>query len=398
MNEPRPLPDNTAQAVESGFLFDDWNLPEKRNLIEETALFDGKIIARMPDLGSEGLAKNIEQTKSFALGSNVFSHVLSVFQRKTFESLHFTLGTRQRFFRRIAVFGGIVLLCGMGILLLEQDKDEPDENSLTMTDIVPEFLITPISEQAAVVGTESAFPAALITKPTGIVTDIIPTSAIPAADSAAAPSYSAVTPEHAESVWNRPAVDSYSPWYVAPRQPESPPPPSDFATVDTVSPDTVTMTPMTPLDTPSMPVSPYERHLVAQYSTPSNVSVPPNNYSPNYSPIPGTMPTHERLVNAPGMTAPQNVQQSAYMPPQYYPRGVVPANVPVNSQPVQYAQYPYAAVAPPNYAPPGMPIPAGISTLPQQRSGYYPQQPYGTGPMPTPSGDFYGTPPMYRRY
>jgi len=385
-SEPHSLPDNPAQAVEGGFLFDDWNLPEQKNPAENPALFDGKIIARMPDLGSEEITKNSEKNHFLSLGSRLFLCVSSVFQRNPVESLNVTINPRQRFFRRVTVCGGAVLLCGLGIFLLEQNQNEPVENPLAMTEILSESPITPATEHAAVIGImDSAFSPGVIPNPTGIVTDLAPNSAVPAADLTAVPS---------------PAADAYSPWNITSKQPESPPPPSDVVVVDAAPSDTVAMSQMTPIESPSMmdttsmPISPYERHLVAQSSATSNRPVPSYNPSPNPSPMPGMMPTHDRLVNAPGMPATQNVQ------PQYYPQGGSPANVPAGSSTHgQYGQYaPYAAAAPPNYAPPGMPIPSGVSTLPTQRGGYYQQQPPYGAPMPTPPNDFYGAPPIYRRY
>jgi hypothetical protein len=166
---------------------------------------------------------------------------------------------------------------------------------------------------------------------------------------------------------------------------------------------------MTPL---SMPISPYERQLLAQSSAPAHPPVMANPVMAHNDPFPppaGMMPMHGRMENIPA-SAPQNMQQNMQRPatappqyttpPQYYVQGqgyVQPGAVPPNSLHGQYGQYaPYAAAVPQNYAaPPNTPIPAGVSTLPTQNNGYY--APTHGAPMQRPPSDFNNTNPQYRR-
>jgi len=402
MSDPHSLSGGTPRAIGNGshgtnFLFDDWNLSEEKSLTEETVLLDGKIIARMPDLGAERLIKNIERPKFFSFWGQAYSSVLSLIQRKTSESTHCIVRTRQQFFQRVASFGGVILLCGVGILLLDQDKDEPSVDSIFSVNL-RDLRNKPIAENvASAESKESAFSPVLSPEIPDLASNVL----VPVADVASVPSPVVTPPARAESVWSRPVADSYSPWSVASRQPANPsPPPSNFATTLGTAPavpqGAVAMTPMAPMapmSSSSMPVSPHERQLLAQSHLPANVPVnvpvrpPANTNVPPYNqpPMSGMMP---------GMAPPPNVQQSL---PQQYQQRANNANIPPSALHGQYGQYaPYAAT-PSGPMPPNVPIPSGASTLPAQ-NGFYQQPPYGAGSLPRPSGDFYSAPPTYRRY
>jgi hypothetical protein len=136
------------------------------------------------------------------------------------------------------------------------------------------------------------------------------------------------------------------------------------------------VSPMPPMPT-SMPVSPFERQLVAQ--PPPRPPVDPFLQANQSHVPPGMTLMHERLENM--VNTPIQDARSASVAPQYYPPLVaVQGGVPVNLPQGQYGQY-----VPHNAAPSSnMPIPSGVSTLSPQ-SGYppqnspshfYPNQPY----------------------
>ena len=170
-----------------------------------------------------------------------------------------------------------------------------------------------------------------------------------------------------------------------------------------------------PVSQHEMPVSPYEVPRVAQSNYPAMPS--------------GMMPMQGRQENVPGGVLSNNPsvphqQYPQYPPPQ--PVGPVVPGHPMQGHPVQghpmygpgvpnnspqqgqYGQqsqqyaYPPGYMAPNNYtAPPGTPIPSGVSTLPPQGGQNMPHygapmqnmQPLGTPPMTRPPSDFYYNPP-----
>ena len=385
MSDLHSRPDNGRSTSTSGFLFDDWDLIEK-SPAEDVPPFDGKIIARMPDLGSNGIVANIKKPKSPSLGlfwKRLRQSIASVVHREMPEFVHSTLGTRQQFFHRVTAFGGALLLCGVGLLCLDYNKKETTEDTFNITGILSEnaesssaVAITPVRKELA--------PPVVLPESNNQPSDA--GVAIPVADFAAVQNSVASTAEQTDSfpAWNRPIVSSYSPFDVVPKQPEhSLPSPDVVAAVPPPVPAsmTVTMVPMTPIsESPthipttsmpptSMPVSPYERQLVAQSNSPVRPPVDPF-IQTNRSPVPpGMMPMHERLenmVNAPS----QDAQRSAsVMPPYHPPLVAVQGGIPVSNSPQgQYSQYG-----------PNVPIPSGVSTLPPQH-GYYPQNPVGNFP------------------
>ena len=414
MSDLHSLPENDTQAPADGFLFDDWNLTEK-SPVEETAPFDGKIIARMPDLGSNSFAKNTKNSKSLpelsAIWNRLFQSLSASIQGKIPESVRTFAGTRQQFFQRITVFGGVFLLCGVGLLVLDQSDKEPTvvtTLSVNVADIVPENTEPPAIVVLAPAKQESAFsPISLPESGT-----ILSNSAIPVADFAAVQNSVTSSAGQVDLLENRPATQSYSPFGVKQQSEGLPPSPDVAAVPPPMPPVAVAMSPMSPIPvspTPvspmSMPVSPYEQQLGVQTSPPVRPPVDPfiqANSPPNHPPIPpGMMPMHERLENM--MTAPpqNNAPRSASAAPPYPPfvavQGGAPVNLP-NNQGISYNQNGHygSQSAPPNYAPQSnMPIPSGVSTL-QPQPGYYPQ-PHGAVGQ-NPAGNFHPTvPPAYHR-
>ena len=392
MSNPHSLPDNGTQATESGLLINDWNLTEK-NLPEDAAPFDGKIIARMPDLSSNGFAKNTTKRNPPSLG-NWWNHIrlsLAPFmQERTHGTDPSFMGTRLQFFQRVSTFGGVLLLCGIGLLFLDQNDKEPTKDSHTIVNILSDHTEAPAKKTTTLAQNESTLPSSVtLLESNNLASDS--NVAIPVADFAAVQNSVANSAEHAEpiAVWNRPVSNTYSPWDVAPKQPESSPPsPGVVAAVPPSAPlpAAVAMAPMLQMSAPpmtapsiSMPVSAYERQLVAQANPPTCPPVDPfiQTQTNNAQVPPGMMPMHERLENM--MNAPpQNAQRSASATPPYQPLATGQNN--------QRSSY---SVPPNYYAPPSnTPIPSGVSTLPSQ-NGYYPQNS---------PGNFYpDVPPAYHR-
>jgi len=377
MNNPYSLPNNTTLTSEGGFLFNDWELSERRTT-EEMPPFDGKIIARMPDLGAEGLLKSIEKPKFPSFWERTYSSVLATFQG----TISSSTATRQQFFHRFTTIGCVVLLCGVGILLLERGNKSAetafDIGEFTMSDsaeatTTPPPFITGIGHS----DNESAFAPIVPPWSNDTPSDVAPHSAIPVAPMesfAAVPNTAVDPPEPAGSVWERPVADSYSPWGIASRQPEIP--------QTGVIPSTVAMSPM--LDMSSMPMSPYEQQLLAQSNLPVQPPVDPF-MQVNNQVVPGMMPMQERMKNTSGVATTQNNVRRGVAPPlhpQYVPQSAV-----------QDMHAPFSQQVPPP-VPPNMPIPSAVSTLQPQGSGYYPPPPNTSVPGGQPT-DFYGTP--YRR-
>jgi len=386
MSDPLSQPDHGTQATANGFLFDDWN-PTEMSPTEDAAPFDGKIIARMPDLGSNGFDKNIEKTTFPSFWDRTRLSFATVIQGRTFESVRSFMGTRQQFFHRVTAFGSVILLCGIGILFLDQNRDEPIENSINIVNILTENTESPGIGTVALSQNESAFSPVVLPEANNTPSDS--GVSIPVADFVAVQNSVASAPEPIDSVGNRPTANSYSPWDVVPKHVESFSPSPDAVAVASPippsSPVTVAMAPMTPVPVPSMsmPVSPYERQLVARSNTPIRPPVDPFIQASN-SQVPGMMPMHERLENMTN-ASPQEAQRSASASPPYPPLVAVQGGMPVNIQGHgnnphgQYGQHSLSNV----------PIPSGVSTLPPQ-NGYY-AQPY-TQPHTTPMHN-----PTYRR-
>ena len=400
MNDSHSLPDSSTPKAANGFLFDDWDLPEEKNPTDGTILFDGKIIARMPDLGSESTVKNIEKPKFPSFWRQMYSSVFSVVQRRTSANT----GTQQRFFHRVTTFGGVVLLCGVGILLIGTDKDRQTENAPDLAEILAENTI-PSGTEPSVFVAESAFLPILQSESRNVMSGVAPHSVIPVAPRE---NVTAVSPP---SPWDRPASDSHSPWERQPENQLQPVEPTAIAS-PAMPRETVAMSPMAPIGTASMPVSPhelpispFEMQLVAQSNVPSHshsgASIPP-----------GMMPMQERQGNMSGIAPQPNTQRQHSMPQQFPTNGhghTISGNNPRGQvTPPQYVVPPGYMLPPHQTAPQNMPIPSGVSTLTPQGGQHIqqhgnmqqhgipiqPMHPQGA-PAPSIPGDFhfYNAPP-----
>ena len=382
MSDPHSLPNDLPPSAENGFLFSDWELPEK-SLSEAAPQFDGKIIARMPDLGSESFAQNTEKSKFPSFGESIGLSIASMIQGNRSPS---SLATRQRFLLRFISFGCIILLCGVGILFLEGENKPAGTENVVFTKLISER-----EKQTVDTKEDSPLTPVLPSGSNGTLT-IAEVSSKQTISDAPVESAAVTSPSGADSsgqarsAWNRPVADAYSPWNVAPRQSANPPV-TDAAAAENSPPSaspsvTVAMSPMIDM---SMPISPYEQQLLAQANAPAQRPVAPFVQSSGYV-VPGMMPMQERQEN-PASVATANTRQSAspqYYNPQYLPPGAVQGMHP------QYGQYNPQAV------PPNMPIPSGASTLPPQGQGGYYQQPHGAAAV-MPAGDYHHAPPTYRR-
>ena len=379
MSDLHPSPDNTAQAASSGFLFHDWD-PSEKGMTAETPQFDGKIIARMPDLGSESLNQNIERTKLSAFWHKLGTSIASLIEG--------TPTTRQQLLRHCTIVGGVVLLCGIGFLLLEQ-KSEPTASVLDTTGNVLTNTETPRYESIAIVGDSGKF--APIMQSEGLISISTPT--IPDAPIDRNATMPNTTIPNA-TIPPPPAVDpTYSPWNVTTRQPENPIPESVSQSVTphvpAPPPTAVAMAPMIDMSAP-FPVSPHEQQLYAHPHVSSNMppTIPPN------MPVDPFAQTNFAQTNFAqtntGVVPQQNVQRP--VSPPVYPQYVPPSAV-QNVYGRQGHPHPHAV-------PPNTPIPSGVSTLPPQ-GGYPPPHHPSGAPMSAPRqpNDFYYAPPSstYRR-
>ena len=360
MSDPHSLLDHGTQAT--ALPFDDWDLTDKS---PSPPSFDGKIIARMPDLGSNGLARRTEKSKQFyALWSRTCLFMMSGVQRWVPESLRSFVGTRQQFFQRLTAFGGALLLCGLLLLLLDQNDKEPPHEPLNIAEILPENKGTSAAKTAVLVQDVPKVSAVFSPESGNVPSGNIVSTAIPATDSAVIPNAVASSSEQTGAVWNRP--ESSSPWDVTIKQPEPP------STATGGSPDIVAMSPMPPIPT-SMPVSPFERQLVARTPPPVRPPVDPFLQANQPHVPPGMTLMHERSENRVNHPI-QDARSASVVPPYYPPLVAVQGGVPVDLPHGYYGQY---GSVPQNVAPSSnRPIPSGVSTLSPQ-SGYPPQNPAG---------------------
>ena len=404
MNDSYSASDNDTPKKESGFLFDDWDLPEEKSPTESVTSFDGKIIARMPDLGSESIAPKMEPSTLPAIGGQMHSPVSSLIHTSGSASAP----TRQRLFQRVSIFGGVLLLCGMGILLLHPDENGQHQSTIDLAETLANTVVSLPGESVAIIG-ESAFLPIVPQESGNVMSGFTGNPAIPVAP------VEKVAVASPPSPWDRPAVDAHSSWET-PRAPEPPNPflPIGGPAIDpvpTMPSETVPMSPMTPLGTPSMgtpsmvvspyemQVSPFETQRLTQSNTPTYPHPPVGTHVPptTHSTIPpGMMPMRERQVNAPttGVAPQQNTQWNPSAAQQ------VSSNTPGyatssgnHGQVSPHTQY----VVPPGYmlptqqivpqaVPQHIPIPSGISTLPTH--GGQPVMPNGV-PVPNVPSDFY---------
>jgi len=439
MNDPHSLPDSGISKTDGTFLFSDWDLSGEKSPADSATLFDGKIIARMPDLGSETivktLSKTIETPRSPSFGEQVRASMVSVLKGGMTGDTPANPVARQQFFHRVTAIGAVVLLCGFGILFFGTDNDPSPDKAVDETKLTKSSVV-----ERNPSGQESAF-SSLLPAESGFVMPGVPShSAIPVAP---IERVAAVSPP--VSPWDRPAANSFSPWDTPPSQPGNPNPfqPIEVAPAPPVPPGSVVMSPMTPIgaaavptsmvpnstmptatmptammQTSTMPVSPHEMPV-----SPHEVPLVASNYPTMPS---GMMPMQGRQENAPGGIPPHNTAVPPQYPPSAHAVSTVPGHptqgYPIQGHPMygpgvpnnnpqhghygqqsqQYA-FPPGYIAPNNhFAPPaGTPIPSGVSTLPPQGGQYVPphgmpmqnMQPLGTPPMTRPPSDFYYTPP-----
>ena len=360
MNSPDySVPDSGVPRTETDFLFDDWDLSEEKSPLGGATLFDGKIIARMPDLGSTSIVKSIEKPKFPSFWGKIGMSVFSVFHGR--KSAGVAAG--QQFFHRVTTFGGILLLIGVGVLLFDhgvfdQGKEGETDNA-ALAEIFAGNAESATASFAAV--PESAFSSIMPPQSGNAMSAIASGSAIPVAP---VESVAAVSPA---SPWDRPAADSHTSWDAAQSQSVQSQPDNLFLPIEVavanpvppVSPTTVTMSPMTPITAPvvatpavstpivspvSPPVSPHEIQLLAQSNAPphiaSSVSHPSvgTPFPPSHPSVPlGVMPMQERLQYM-SNTAPQHSAPNAA--PQHSVPNTVSQQIPPWHPSAQQQQFP----------------------------------------------------------
>jgi len=428
------FPDTTAYKAENGFLFSDWETPEKNPMTETPYagnLFDGKIIARMPDLGTEFVAaENIfakctvstNEQSTVSLCTKKIGRTLSTFstkiaaniKEKTARFLPGTPNGRQQYFIRLTAIGCVVLLCGIAVVFIERGNQSENIAELTVAD------------SGNVASSAANDPVVLFCETSSFVPIFMPEMAnvveVSSLDGNVAgntvPPPAAEVPTPGDSVWNRSVADSYSVWDTAARQARQP---------ETAPADASTgAVPMTSMVDMSMPVSPFEQQLLAQSNLPIQQQVQqpvdpfqqPGAVQPMGHTALGTMPSQYEppLYGQQQYVQPQYVQPQGqpqnhnprpptvpFVQPQYVPASAIegmhppfsqhnPQTAPMMSAPAVPA--PMASVPQAMAPPPAAPIPSGVSTLPmhgapmQGQGGFYPQQ--------QPHGHYYNPPPRYR--
>ena len=414
-----PCTDNTTQETEnsiiaSGIISSDWMLPEM-NLTGESVPFDGKIIARMPDLGEDCFAANIERSKSASFWTKAFFWIPSAIQRKTAAVAGSSQNARQQFFLRLTSFGCAVLFCGIVILFFERGR-QTESTGIDTVETVVEKTETPVVREPVVVVSETT-PSVPVLQPE--VANAPPDVAL-----GAVPPPAAEPPAHSDSIWNRPPGNSFSPWESSPWESAPRPPEHSFgntAAGNTTAgntaamghppvPHTVTMQPMTDM---TAQVPPFEHQLVAQSHVPAGMPVhmpmgpPVDPFAPaghqgigqgighvvhGMAPMQGQPQGQQN--NMPGIATSQGVRQQAVSPP-VHPQYVSPSAV--------QGMHPPFSQQHPQTVPPSMPIPSGVSTLPTQSSHYplqqHPQQhsPGIASPQHS-GGGFHPSPPPTHRF
>jgi len=403
MNRPHhPLPDSSTPNTESNFLFDDWDLAEEKSPIGSAALFDGKIIARMPDLGSASIANNIGKPKFPSFWGGICTSVCSAIQGGGIQG-RATQGkdiqggaggkpanaiARQQFFHRVTAFGGVILLIGAGILFFDHrpfdyGKERVTENAINIAESWAGNAESSITESLADIS-DSAFSPILQSESGNTLSSTFSSSTIPVAP---VESVTAVSPL---SPWDR-LTESHAPWGIASsasNQSGDPFQPIEVAVADVTAvdmgppmpPDTVVMSPMTPIAPPpaaptampptampiaphEMQVSPFETQFLAQSNTPhtpigTHVGAPVQQNHPtvNHPTVPpGILPMQERLQHMSNVAAPQQIppQQIPHWHPsaqQQFPPPVHGHVAPMHNNPHgQFRQQHPQYVVPPSY-------------------------------------------------
>jgi len=368
MNILTPCTENTAQEAEHGTFSSDWVLPEI-SPVGENVPFDGKIIARMPDLGNHYESNTLERSKSAPFWTQTVIPVFSMIQAKATALLNAPPDARQQFFFRLTSFGCVVLLCGIVLLFLERGerkRAKPDLNTAESVLESPE----PLVNNAPVIFSDAS-PVVPVFQPE------LPNALPPVASE-----YSS----HTDSIWDRPPAHAFSLWEPVPVQPEDP-----FSTPAAPS----VAVPMQPMVDMSANAVPFDHQFLAQ--SPPPVHTPAGQPADPFVQTPG-QPGHvvsgmtpmqgRQEQSAPGIATSQGARQHAASPPlhpQYMPTTAVQGVHPPYRQ-----QHPQAS-------PPSVPIPSGVSTLPVQTGQYPPQPAHGIASPQHPAANFYNTPPsMYR--
>ena len=410
------LPGDAEKGTENSFLFSDWEIPSEaptRRAFQfdghklEVPQFEGRIIARMPDLGSDCFVKSIEKPRSPSFWANAVTKAISscsamingIMPNSKPESHdHYT---RQQFSFRVAAVSCVVVLFCIGIFYFERGE-QATEISDNITEAVPGKVEFASNEPV------------VIREPNGLALpewhhltsqNVVATQDVTVAE----PPVSVGEPVQSGSVsgsvwnpgsvWNRPAADSYSPSNTALVRSErsegnpiavasadsSPPfpvaPSASPAAPPVAQPATVTMTPMIDM---SMPVSPHEQQFFAYSGPPVGlhppVQAPFDPFAQISVPVApqGMMPMshHTSAPHHSGHPVPPPVH------PQYAPLSAM--------HPPQGQHNPHMMMPPQMPPPHSPPIPAGPSTLPVQGTPH-PQQ------VPPPSHPgFHHVSPMHR--
>ena len=369
----------TLCTSENRTLFSDWELPEKLPAEPYTPL-DGKIIARMPDLGGDSFIKNIGYPSMTSpcptpVWKKTWMSLTTTIQQNIPKTLYTADGTRQRFFLRLTAFGSAVLLCGIVMLFLENNNDTLEHvhtaQPAATRGVKPEQQSAPNEPLVILCETSGHVP----------VFQPIPGQPMPGSVNDAFSPVDNTALVQSESVWDRSSSVSYSPWDASSRQPDAPAVASH--SVAQSAPHVV----MTPMVDMSMQISPYEQQLLAQAQQQAQpVSLPHHQIDP-FVQAAGHVVSGQAGTSIPEAVSTHNSRRAVSPPlhPQYVPasamHGVHPGSV-----------HPNVPLVPSH-----SPIPSGTSTLPVQGGpAQYSTIPQSQQPPSHQTNGFYSSPPMYR--
>ena len=386
------LPENTAQTTGNGFLFNDWECAEdvpEINQANGCIPLEGRIITRMPDLGSEPLTAGIpNQTGENAIACSYWTRLgqsLSAMIQGDSPQSARPQRSVQQLFHRLTAFGCVLLLCGLVVLFLERGNHTDDSSTAQIESDeakagIAETLVAakedtipfpPASFSMGQIGMSAESHQALAGSSAGHSSgsssgtssgSVIPGTTIEsfgslgeaqpgfpntAQSQPAPPTAHSQVPEAVESAWNRPVADSYSPWDVAARQSEvAQPIPNGFVPPPMGESPPVAAVAMSPMIDMSMPVSPYEQQIIAQSTVPSYAN-PMATPSASQMPDPfaqqqGFQPHPASVGNVPIPGAPMpGVPMPGVPMPNFGTQGVVPTQWPSMPPQGQYNEMPH---------------------------------------------------------
>ncbi|GHT41645.1 hypothetical protein FACS189443_3700 [Planctomycetales bacterium] len=329
--------------------FEEWNLQDGDGTEQEHfAVLDGKIIARMPDLGNalsvKTSADSLRETsdtesdepsawellkKAIAVALKRRQKTNTAVVRPNANTEHTVSGakvSRHLFFSRVMAVGLVVLICGAGILFLDK-RDGVKKDSL-VDNVLNETL-----KQAAPAPTGSEIKPKVAAAPV-----VVPTASKPVTNEKPVAAQASVAQQKPADPNKNVAVASVNP--VSASQPAENKPAGEQQVAANISEnkniEVITTASSSPWD--RSPVNPYEAPTQANTVVMQPIQSPANGYQQQQevgfgnsaSTLGAMIPTHGRLENAVAVA-------STTTPPQGQPQQTYP---PVYQAPPVYNNYP----------------------------------------------------------